>query len=108
MPSPTTMPLTSIARFAGGWRAHPPRAFHFASTSPSWLNAVDGYFATLTKRRLKRSVFRSRQSRRRCRCVRHRVSVSCVMFSAAPCPTAVRPLRLLSTAWPTRSKQTFP
>ena len=28
-------------------------------TSASWLNAVVGFFATLTKRRLKRGVFRS-------------------------------------------------
>jgi hypothetical protein len=28
-------------------------------TSASWLNAVEGFFATLTKRRLKRGVFRS-------------------------------------------------
>jgi hypothetical protein len=27
--------------------------------SASWLNAVEGFFATLTKRRLKRGVFRS-------------------------------------------------
>ena len=29
------------------------------ATSCSWLNAVEGFFATLTKRRLKRGVFRS-------------------------------------------------
>ena len=28
-------------------------------TSASWLNAVEGFFAVLTKRRLKRGVFRS-------------------------------------------------
>ena len=28
-----------------------------AHTSASWLNAVEGFFATLTKRRLKRGVF---------------------------------------------------
>jgi transposase len=33
--------------------------FHFTPTSCSWLNAVEGFFATLTKRRLKRGVFRS-------------------------------------------------
>ena len=33
--------------------------FHFTPTSASWLNAVEGFFATLTRRRLKRSVFRS-------------------------------------------------
>ena len=33
--------------------------FHFTPTSCSWLNAVEGFFAKLTKRRLKRGVFRS-------------------------------------------------
>ena len=34
-------------------------AFHFTPTSCSWLNAVEGFFAKLTKRRLKRGTFRS-------------------------------------------------
>jgi transposase len=38
---------------------HPRWIFHFTQTSASWLNAVEGFFATLTKRRLKRGVFRS-------------------------------------------------
>jgi transposase len=33
--------------------------FHFTPTSCSSLNAVEGFFAKLTKRRLKRGVFRS-------------------------------------------------
>jgi len=33
--------------------------FHFTPTSCSWLNAVEGYFAKLSKQRLKRGVFRS-------------------------------------------------
>ncbi|MFL5107183.1 MAG: IS630 family transposase [Xanthobacteraceae bacterium] len=33
--------------------------FHFTPTSASWLNAVEGFFAKLTKRRLQRGVFRS-------------------------------------------------
>ena len=42
------------------WLARHPRwIFHFTPTSASWLNAVEGFFATLTKRRLKRGVFRS-------------------------------------------------
>ena len=40
---------------------HPRFVFHFTPTSASWLNAVEGFFAKLTKRRLKRSVFRSLQ-----------------------------------------------
>ncbi|NQW05618.1 MAG: IS630 family transposase [Acidobacteria bacterium] len=38
---------------------HPRFVFHFTPTSASWLNAVEGYFAKLTSRRLKRGVFRS-------------------------------------------------
>jgi hypothetical protein len=38
---------------------HPRWRFHFTPTSCSWLNAVEGFFAKLTKRRLKRGVFRS-------------------------------------------------
>jgi transposase len=42
------------------WLARHPRwTIHFTPTSASWLNAVEGFFATLTKRRLKRGVFRS-------------------------------------------------
>jgi hypothetical protein len=44
------------------WLARHPRfVFHFTPTSASWLNAVEGLFALLTKRRLKRGVFRSLQ-----------------------------------------------
>jgi len=32
--------------------------FHFTPTSASWLNAVEGFFAKLTRRRLKRGVFK--------------------------------------------------
>ena len=38
---------------------HPRWTFHFTPTSCSWLNAVEGFFAKLTKRRLKRGVFNS-------------------------------------------------
>jgi len=42
------------------WLARHPRwTFHFTPTSCSWLNAVEGFFAKLTKRRLKRGAFRS-------------------------------------------------
>ena len=37
---------------------HPRWTFHFTPTSCSWLNAVEGFFAKLAKRRLKRGVFR--------------------------------------------------
>ena len=39
---------------------HPRWSFHFTPTSASWLNAVEGFFAKLAKRRLKRGVFGSR------------------------------------------------
>ena len=38
---------------------HERFVFHFTPTSCSWLNAVEGFFAKLAKRRLKRGVFRS-------------------------------------------------
>jgi transposase len=36
---------------------HPRFTFHFTPTSTSWLNAVEGFFAQLSRRRLKRGVF---------------------------------------------------
>jgi len=43
-----------------GWLdRHPRFVFHYTPTSASWLNAVEGFFAKLSKRRLKRGVFRS-------------------------------------------------
>ena len=40
------------------WLARHPRVtFHFTPTSASWLNAVEGFFAALTKRRLRRGTF---------------------------------------------------
>jgi transposase len=42
------------------WLARHPRwIFHFTPTSASWLNAVEGFFAKLTRRRLSRGVFHS-------------------------------------------------
>ena len=42
------------------WRERHPRfTFHFTPTSASWLNAVEGFFAKLTRRRLQRGVFTS-------------------------------------------------
>lgn len=38
---------------------HPRWTFHFVPTSCSWRNAVDGFFAKLTRRRLKHGVFHS-------------------------------------------------
>ena len=42
------------------WLARHPRwVFHFTPTSASWINAVENFFSALTRRRLKRGVFRS-------------------------------------------------
>ena len=42
------------------WLARHPRwTFHFTPTSCSWLNAVEGFFAKLTRRRLKHGMFHS-------------------------------------------------
>src|SRR5262245_51393528 len=38
---------------------HPRFVFHYTPKSASWLNAVEGFFTKLSKRRLKRGTFRS-------------------------------------------------
>ena len=38
-------------------KLHPRWTLHFTPTSCSWLNAVEGFFAKLTRRRLKYGVF---------------------------------------------------
>ena len=38
---------------------HPRWVFHFTPTSASWINAVESFFSALTRRRLRRGVFRS-------------------------------------------------
>jgi transposase len=44
----------------GRWlERHPRFVFHLTPTSASWLNAVEGFFAKLAKRRLRRGVFHS-------------------------------------------------
>ena len=42
-----------------GLARHPRVSFHFTPTSCSWANAVEGWFAKLTRQRLKRGVFTS-------------------------------------------------
>jgi hypothetical protein len=42
------------------WLArHPSFVFDFTPTSASWLKAVEGFFAKLTRRHLRGDVFRS-------------------------------------------------
>jgi len=44
------------------WLARHTRwTFHSIPTSSSWLNAIEGFFAKLTRRRLKHGVFKSVQ-----------------------------------------------
>jgi transposase len=42
------------------WLAdHPRWVFHFTPTSASWLNAVEGFFSAITRRRIRRGTFKS-------------------------------------------------
>jgi hypothetical protein len=42
------------------WLAHHPRwTFHITQTSAPWLNAVEGFFSTITPRKIRRGVFKS-------------------------------------------------
>lgn len=47
------------ARVRAWLERHPRWVFHFTPTSSSWLNAVEGFFAVLSRRQLKYGVFRS-------------------------------------------------
>ena len=50
---------THKTKLIGDWLRHRPRFhLHFPPTSSSWLNLVEGWFALLTRRRLKRGVFK--------------------------------------------------
>jgi transposase len=43
-----------------GWLADDPRwVFHFTPKSASWINAVESFFSAITRRRIRRGVFRS-------------------------------------------------
>lgn len=53
------MTVRGRARVVSSLARHPRWTFHFTLTSASWLNAVEGFFAKLTRRRLKQGVFRS-------------------------------------------------
>ena len=42
------------------WLAdHPRWVFHFTPKSASWINAVEGFFSAVTRRRIRRGVFKS-------------------------------------------------
>ncbi len=38
---------------------HPSWVFHFTPTSASWINAVQGFFSIITRRSIRRGVFKS-------------------------------------------------
>jgi transposase len=40
-------------------KRHPRWTFHFTPTSASWLNAVENFFSTLTRKRIRRGSFHS-------------------------------------------------
>jgi hypothetical protein len=40
-------------------KRHPRWSFHFTPTSASWLNAVENFFSTLTRKRIRRGSFHS-------------------------------------------------
>ena len=54
----TTMPPTSILKVKAWLRRHPRFVFHFTRKSCSWLNAVEMLLLRLTRRHLRRGVFR--------------------------------------------------
>jgi transposase len=49
---------TACTAFAAPQLQHFEHSFHFTPTSASWLNVVEGFFAKLTRRRLKRGAFK--------------------------------------------------
>ena len=52
---------THKTKLIGDWLRRRPRFhLHFTPTSSSWLNLVECWFALLTRRRLKRGVFKGR------------------------------------------------
>src|ERR1700730_3704547 len=38
---------------------HPRWVFHFTPTSAFWLNAIEGFFSIITRRQIRRGVFKS-------------------------------------------------
>lgn len=50
--------VVAVPRSAGG-KAHPRFHLHFTPTSASWLNMVERFFAEITRKRIRRGVFKS-------------------------------------------------
>ncbi len=59
MPSPTITLRTSTPRSEQWLADHPRWVFHFTPTSASWLNAVESFFSIITRRQIRRGVFKS-------------------------------------------------
>jgi len=53
-----TPALRELHLIVDNYATHKRFHFHFTPTSASWLNAVEGFFAKLTRQRLKRGVFK--------------------------------------------------
>jgi hypothetical protein len=72
------------------WLARLARwTFHFTPTSASWLNALEGFFVKLAKRRLKRNVFRSLTDLRRDQPLRGNTNKNPKPFAWTPDPDKV-------------------
>jgi len=56
---PTTGAEHKYAKVKAWLARHPRWTFHFTPTSASWRNAVEGFFAKLSRRKLQRGVFHS-------------------------------------------------
>jgi len=56
---PTTGAVHKHSKVRAWLARHPRWTFHFTPTSASWLNAVEGFFAKLSRRKLQRGVFHS-------------------------------------------------
>jgi transposase len=56
---PTTGAVHKHPKVKAWLARHPRWTFHCTPTAASWLNAVEGFFAKLTRRRLQRGVFHS-------------------------------------------------
>jgi len=56
---PTTGAVHKHPKVRAWLTRHPRWVFHFTPTSASWLNAVEGFFAKLSRRKLERGVFHS-------------------------------------------------
>jgi transposase len=76
------------------WLARHPRwTFHFTPTAGSWLNAVENFFSTLTRKRIRRGSFHSIVD------LQAAINRYLAEHNAAPRPSG-RPLPLPHPSWP--------